>query len=231
MCIESMEGVLLPHSGRACARPGWGAGMSLPFDFADARHQPAFSSPSPSGGDDLARRIGPKGRLESRALLRRFPQVRDLDFLRSTRRYIGAPQISGFWTVGLVWNSSDLSSEMSLFNGLHATPGPFLIHAALSPQSGDTNTRLSFDPKVDRAETLGEAETAGRAKTRQSTSQGPNEHWDETNAAFAFWQEIVELGAGLRNVRAAGNHKARKSPTGARPSITPAHAQGPLPTS
>ncbi len=56
-----------------------------------------------------------------------------------------------------------LSSEMSLFNGLHATPGPFLIHAAPSPQSG-AQFRPSFDPKADRAEALGQAETAGRAR-------------------------------------------------------------------
>ncbi len=94
----------------------------------------------------MAQRSGPRDRLENRALLLRFPPARDLDFLRSPQSEHGAPRISGFWRLELFGFPWILSSEMSLFNGLHATPGPFLIHAALSPEAGDE------DPAVIRLE-------------------------------------------------------------------------------
>ncbi len=55
--------------------------------------------------------------------------ARHLDFLSPPRGRAGAPRISGFRTFGFSWI---LSSEISLFNGLHATQGRFFRQAALS---------------------------------------------------------------------------------------------------
>ncbi len=76
---------------------------------------------------------------------------------------MGLRESPGFGRLDLFGIPWILSSEMSLFNGLHATPGPFLIHAAPSPLNQERKTRPSFDPKVGRAETPRQAETAGRA--------------------------------------------------------------------
>ena len=126
---------------------------------------------------------------------------RHLDFLRPPQLEHRAPRISGFWTVGFVWNSLDSLSEMSLLNGLQAIPGPFLIHAALSPQSG------AQDPAVIRSKGRPRSNPAkqkplGAPGSWQSTSEGPDGALGQTNAVFAFWQEIVDLGALMSKTRA-----------------------------
>ncbi len=62
---------------------------------------------------------------------------------------------------------------MSLLNGLQAIPGPFLIHAALSPQSG------AQDPAVIRSKGRPRSNPAkqkplGAPGSWQSTSEGPD---------------------------------------------------------
>ena len=76
---------------------------------------------------------------------------------------MGLRESPGFGRLDLFGIPWILSSEMSLFNGLHATPGPFLIHAAPSPRirsarPGRHSIRRStaLNPRV-------QAETAGRA--------------------------------------------------------------------
>ncbi len=58
---------------------------------------------------------------------------------------LGLCESPGFGRLDLFGIPWILSSEISLFNGLHATPGPFLIHAAPSPEAGQE------DPAVIRS--------------------------------------------------------------------------------
>ena len=119
---------------------------------APGRHRrtPPRSHSHPSGEVDLARRIGPRDRLESRALLR--GSLRREIWISSGLRggASGLRESPGFGRLdlfGIPW----IPSEMSLFNGLHATPSPFLIHAALSPQSG---AQIPGYPSIRRSTAL-----------------------------------------------------------------------------
>ncbi len=100
-----------------------------------------------------------------------------------------SPGFGRLYSFGIPWI---LSSEMSLFNGLHATPGPFLIHAALPPKR---KTQCSGRHSIRRSTTLKPAPNGNRWTRRDHGNRhrkGRTGHWDETNAAFAFWQEIVD---------------------------------------
>ncbi len=89
--------------------------------------------------------------------------ARDLDFLRPTQLEHGAPRISGFWTVGFVWNSLDSLVRNEPFQWVTRDPRPIFNSCGPFPPKRDKKTRPSFDPTVDRAETTRPAETAGRA--------------------------------------------------------------------
>ncbi len=85
----------------------------------------------------------------------------------------GLRESPGFGRLDLFGIPWILSSEMSLLKGLHATPGPFLIHAALSPQSG------AQDPAVIRSKGRPRSNPAkqkplGAPRSWQSTSEGPD---------------------------------------------------------
>ena len=150
MCIGQIEGVLLPPLGPRLRAPGWGRGCPFPSISLTRATSPRSHS-HPSGGDDLARRIGPRDRLESRALLR--GSLRCEIWISSGLRggASGLRKSPGFGRLDLFGIPWILSSEMSLFNGLHATPGPFLIHAALSPQSG---AQIPGCPSIRRSTAL-----------------------------------------------------------------------------
>ncbi len=52
----------------------------------------------------------------------------------------------------------------------------------------------AVDPKAARTETPRRAERLGARKIMAvDIAKGPIGHWDQTNAVFAFWQEIVDL--------------------------------------
>ena len=125
--------------------------------------------------------------------------ARHLDFLRSTQRCIRAPQISGFWRLELFGIPWILSFEMGLFNGLRATRGQFYFHHG--PFLGDASKGPAvIDPKVDRAELPRRAERLGALMSMAvDIVKGPIGHWEQTNAVFSFWQEIVDLAPVLQN--------------------------------
>ncbi len=159
MCVGQIEGVLLPPLGglapcdnRAARPPSltlphkslrparanaarWGGDVpSLRFRRRALLARVLISHPS--GGDDMAQRSGPTGRLESRALLLRFPPARDLDFLRPTQSEHGAPRISGFWTVGFVWNSLDSLVRNEPFQWVTSDPRPIFNSRGPFPRNG-----------------------------------------------------------------------------------------------
>ena len=135
------------------AGPDFLCALPLPFDFADQRHQPrvllAIRRAGTTWRSGSARRVASKAARSSAGSLRR--EIWISSGLRS--RAWGSANSPGFGRLDLFGIPWILSSEMSLFNGLHATPGPFLIHAAPFPPKRDKKTRPSFDPTVDRAET------------------------------------------------------------------------------
>ncbi len=111
----------------------------------------------------MAQRIGPTGRLESRALLLRRPPARDLDFLRPTQLEHGAPRIPGFCPVGFVWNSLDSLVRNEPFQWVTRDPRPIFNSRGPSPRSG---RRRPGRPSIRRSTALtplGPVETAGRA--------------------------------------------------------------------
>ena len=119
-----------------------------------------------------------------------FPPARDIWISSGLRG--GASQLRespGFGRLDLFGIPWILSSEMSLFNGLQATPGPFLFFGGPFPQGP-----IVFDPKVERTKAPRPAEEAGQAGDHGNRHRGgPIGHWDQTNAAFAFLQGIVDL--------------------------------------
>ena len=154
----------------------------LPFGRI-ARHpliRPLTRPPSPRGG----RETGPRVPLSPRALVMCVGQIEGVLLRRvaskaarscagALRREIwissglrggasGLRESPGFGRLDLFGIPWILSSEMSLFNGLHATPGAFLIHAAPSPQS-EAQDPAVIRSEGRRAEPHGPAETAGRA--------------------------------------------------------------------
>ncbi len=111
----------------------------------------------------MARRRRPDRSPRKPRALARFPPARDLDFLRSPQLEHGAPRISGFWTVGFVWNSLESLVRNEPFQWVTRDPRPIFNSCGPFPSTRSANTRPSFDPKVDRAEPPRQAATAGRA--------------------------------------------------------------------
>src|SRR5208282_4385532 len=80
---------------------------------------------------------------------------------------------------------------MSLFNGLRATPGQFLFLGGPFPPT--SVARAGRRRSEGRRRTPRRAEKAWRAENHRGRHRnGPIGHWDQTNAVFAFWQEIVD---------------------------------------
>ena len=175
---------------RCVAQTRW---RGLPRTVIGGRLAP-FSSPV-SRARTIGRRRRPGGSpRKPRALAARFsPAMRHLDFLRSTQRCIRAPQIPAFRRLELFGFPWILSSEMGLFNGLRATWGQFYFQGG--PFPGACVARpAAVDPKAARAEASSPGGKARRAGNHGSGHRrGPIGHWDQTNAVFAFWQEIVDL--------------------------------------
>ena len=111
----------------------------------------------------MARRSGPTGRLEERRTLAGFPSgPRHLDFLRPPQLEHRAPRISGFWTVGFVWNSLDslVRNEPSQWVTRDPRPifnscGPFASIRSARPRRHSIRRSTTLEPR--------QAKTAGRA--------------------------------------------------------------------
>ena len=65
---------------------------------------------------------------------RTAPGARYLDFLSSPRACIRAPRISGFWTVGFIWNSLESLVRNEPFQWVTSDPGPILFFARPLPE-------------------------------------------------------------------------------------------------
>ena len=114
---------------------------------------------------------------------------------------------------------------MSLFNGLHATPGPFLIHAALSPQSG---AQIPGCPSIRRSTAL---KPLARRKPLGAPRHGNRHRKGRTSIGMKLTPPSL-FGKKLstrRPIKKCSRRRkagaARKSPTGARPSITPTRSR------
>ena len=87
-----------------------------------------------------------------------------------------------------------LSSEMSLFNGLQATWGQFYFSRGPFPPAMRRKGRPSSIRRSTALKRLAGAEKAGHAGDHGSRHREVRSgHWDQTNAAFAFLQGIVDL--------------------------------------
>ena len=147
--------------------------------------------------------------------------MRHLDFLRSPQLCIRAPRISAFRRLDLFGIPWILSSEMSLFNGLRATWGRFYFRAALprahaSQKGRPPSIRRSAAPK----HLAGQKRPGAQKIMAVDRAKGPSGHWDQTNAVFAFWQEIVDLVPVYAKIEAPQGFRGRSiaPPEGARPS-------------
>ncbi len=195
MCVGQIEGVLLPPLGglapcdnRAVRPPSltlphrslrparanaarWGGDVpSLRFRRRALLARVLISHPS--GGDDMAQRSGPTGRLESRALLLRFPPARDLDFLRPTQSEHGAPRISGFWTVGFVWDSLDSLVRNEPFQWVTSDPRPIFNSRGHFPPKREKKTRPDSIRRSTALNPLAKQKPLGAPGSWQSISQG-----------------------------------------------------------
>ena len=145
-----------------------------------------------------------KGTAKQFVSFRGLPPAQDIWISSGLRsRSIGAPRISGFWTVGFVWNSLDSLVRNEPFQWVTRDPGAIFNSCGPFPRS---RTRRPGRPSIRRSTALNplaQRKPPGAPESWRSTSQGSDRHWDETNTVFAFWQKIVVLSAPLRNVRAA----------------------------
>ena len=104
----------------------------------------------------------------------------------------GLRESPAFRPVGFVWNSLDSLVRNEPFQWVTSDLGPILFFGGPVPPR--SVTRAVVDPKVDRDETPRRAEKAGRAGDHGSRHREVRSgHWDQTNAAFAFLQGIVDL--------------------------------------
>ena len=158
--------------GRAQARPGWGRGCPFPSISLTRATSPRSHKPSvgrgrhgaaerPDGSPRKPRALAP---VPSGARFG-FPQVYAV-------RASGLRESPGFGRLDLFGIPWILSSEMSLFNGLHATPGPFLIHAALSPEAGARRPGRHSIRRSTALKPLAKQKPLGAPGSWQSTSQG-----------------------------------------------------------
>ncbi len=117
---------------------------------------------------------------------------RHLDFLRPPQLEHQAPRISGFWTVGFVWNSLDSLVRNEPSQGVTRDPrpifnsrGPFASIRSARPRRHSIQRSTTLEPR--------QAKTAGRAGIMAiDIGRAGLGHWDQPNAVFAFWQEIVD---------------------------------------
>ncbi len=148
----------------ALARTGWGKENAC--DWTDAHHSVAADSLS---GRDIWISSGLRSRASG---LREFPGFGRLDLF------------------GIPWN---LSSEMSLFNGLRATPGPFFSLGGSFPRQRVEKRPVGFDSKLDRADAPRQAKAAGRAGNHGGRHrEGSIWHSNQAKAVFAFLQGNVD---------------------------------------
>ncbi len=179
--------VMLANAGiHGGERRNWRSGARARAKALD----PRFRDPAPQWGLPPTRVIWISSGLRGRASgLREFPAFARLELF------------------GIPWI---LSSEMSLFNGLHATPGQFYFQGGPFRRKASQSPAV-VDSKIDPTEPARRAEEARQVEDHGGRHRkGPIGHWDQTNAVFAFWQEIVDTPRFLQNL--GGRSRARRSP-------------------
>ncbi len=102
------------------------------------------------------------------------------------REFPGFRRLDSF---GIPWI---LSSEMSFFNGLRATLGPFLFLGGPFP-GGSVERAARFGPKVAGAEASRRRQRPDKRRIMAvDIEKIVIGQWDQTNAAFPFWQGNVD---------------------------------------
>ncbi len=202
---HTFQGLPLGSYGRSelPARPTYGQ---------HPRHRPHCPSPvgRPTGRPMARRETGRAGRVIDPAPRRGLPPARVIWISSGLRgRASGLREFPAFGRLDLFGIPWILSSEMSLFNGLHATPGQFYFLGG--PFPGRRHERPAVvNSKIDHTEPARRAEEARQVEDHSGQHRkGPIGHCDQANAVFAFWQEIVDSPRFLPNL--GGRSRAGRS--------------------
>ena len=123
----------------------------------------------------------------------RAPSARDI-WISSGLRSRAAPlrKNPAFSTVGFVWNSLDSLVRNEPFQWVTRDPRPIFNSCGPFPSSGSARPRRH---SIRRSTALNPAPSRNRWARRDHGNRhrkGRTGHWDQTNAVFAFWQEIVD---------------------------------------
>ena len=106
---------------------------------------------------------------------------------------MGLRELPGFGRLDLFGIPWILSVRNEPFQWVTRDPRPIFNSCGPFPRSGRRRPGRPSIPKVDRAEPLVPSRNRrARRDHGNRDRKGRTEHWDQTNAVFAFWQEIVD---------------------------------------